>query len=85
MHYFYLFRCRDGTLYCGYTTDLKRRELSHNSGKGAAYTRSRGGGKIVHSEKFKNQGDAMRREIAVKKWPRLKKIALIRSKQKPLP
>lgn len=77
--YFYILLCRDGTFYCGSTRNLDRRAILHNSGKGSAYVRSRGGGEIVYSEKFNAQGDAMRREIEVKKWPRLKKSALVKS------
>ncbi len=69
--------CSDSTLYCGTTKDLKNREQVHNSGKGSAYVRSRGGGKIVYSERFKTIGSALRREIEVKKWTRNKKLGLI--------
>ena len=41
MNYVYLLRCKDDTLYCGWTTDLGSRIAAHNSGKGAKYTRSR--------------------------------------------
>jgi putative endonuclease len=78
MHYFYILRCRDGTFYCGYTKDLAARAKTHNSGKGSVYVRTHGGGKIVYSEKFRSQGDALRREIEVKKWPRQKKSALVK-------
>ena len=40
-NYVYLLRCGDGTLYCGWTTDLVARVKAHNQGKGAKYTRSR--------------------------------------------
>lgn len=79
MFFFYIFRCKDNTLYCGSTKDLKNREKLHNSGKGAIYTRTHGGGKIIYSEKFKTVGDAMRREIEVKKWPKAKKELLIKN------
>lgn len=39
--YVYLLRCADNSLYCGVTTEPKRRLTEHNSGKGAKYTRSR--------------------------------------------
>jgi hypothetical protein len=39
----------------------------HNSGKGSAYVRSRGGGKIIYYEQFKTPGRALRREAEVKK------------------
>ncbi len=37
----YILKCRDGSLYCGITTDLARRVAQHNAGKGAKYTRAR--------------------------------------------
>lgn len=80
MHYFYILLCKDGTYYCGITKDLTSRENTHNAGKGSVYVRSRGGGKIVYSEKFKSVGDALRREIEVKKWTREKKKNLISAK-----
>lgn len=80
MYYFYIFECKDKTLYCGSTKNLKDREEKHNSGKGAKYTRSRGGGKIVYSEKFATLSKALKREAEVKKWPRQKKLVLIKSK-----
>jgi len=76
MYYFYILKCKDGSLYCGTTQNLENRSKLHNSGKGSIYVRSRGGGKIVYSEEYESQGDAMRREIEVKKWPRQKKSAL---------
>jgi predicted GIY-YIG superfamily endonuclease len=42
-------------------------------------TRSHGGGKIVYFEAYDTIGNAMRREIEVKKWPRAKKLALIKT------
>jgi putative endonuclease len=78
-YYFYILRCKDQTLYCGITNDLKKREQTHNSGKGSAYVRSRGGGKIVYSEKIRNLGLALKRESAVKKLPRTEKLRLIKN------
>lgn len=40
INYTYIVRCSDGTLYTGWTTDVERRVRTHNSGKGAKYTRS---------------------------------------------
>lgn len=77
MHYFYIFLCKDKSLYCGSTNNLKQRELLHNTGKGAKYTRSRGGGKIIYSERFKTKSKALKREAEVKKFTRLKKLELI--------
>jgi putative endonuclease len=33
----YLLLCRDGSLYCGITSDIPRRVAQHNAGKGAKY------------------------------------------------
>nr|MBA2262897.1 GIY-YIG nuclease family protein [Solirubrobacterales bacterium] len=37
----YLLRCADGSLYCGWTSDLRARLLAHGAGRGARYTRTR--------------------------------------------
>ncbi len=81
MFYFYILKCKDGTLYSGSAKDLARRLMLHNSGKGSKYVRSRGGGKIVYSEKFRTLSKALRREMEVKKWPRKKKLGLIKIKK----
>lgn len=81
MYFFYILRCKDNSLYSGYTKDLKTRELLHNSGKGSRYVKSRGGGTIVYSEKFKTKSKALKREAEVKKWTALKKRAFLKSKQ----
>ena len=70
--------CKDKSLYCGITTDIKRREKEHNSGKGAAYVKSRHGGKMVYKEKVKNRSLALKREAEIKKWPRVKKLELVK-------
>ena len=80
MFHFYLFRCKDGSLYSGVTNDLKSREKRHNAGQGAIYTRTHGGGKMVYAENFRSLKKAMRREAEVKKWPKTKKENLINSK-----
>jgi len=36
----YLLRCNDGSLYCGWTTDVERRVVQHAAGKGGRYTAS---------------------------------------------
>lgn len=82
MFYLYLFRCKDGSLYCGSTNDLKKRELLHNSGKGSKYVNSRGGGKMVYSEKYRTINKALKREAEVKNLSRAKKLLLISHSQK---
>ncbi|QGY40956.1 GIY-YIG nuclease family protein [Pseudodesulfovibrio cashew] len=72
--YVYLLRCADDTLYCGVTTDVKRRIDQHNSGTGAKYTRSRTPVSLEACVSTKSRSDALRLEIKVKKQPRYKKI-----------
>jgi len=78
MYYFYILRCKDGSLYCGSTNDVARREERHNSGQGSVYVRTHGGGKMIYRERFKTLPDAMRREIQVKRWSQTKKENLIK-------
>ncbi len=80
MFYFYILKCKDGTLYCGSAKDLNERLKKHNDGIGSKYVRSRGGGRIVYSERFKSWGKTLSREAKVKKLSRLQKIALIKTK-----
>jgi predicted GIY-YIG superfamily endonuclease len=79
MAYFYILKCKDGSLYCGSAKDLEARVKKHNSGKGSAYVRSRGGGKVVYFEKFRKWGKALSREAEVKKWKRESKLELIKA------
>ena len=79
MHYFYILKCKDKSLYCGITKDIKKREAIHNKGVGSKYVRSRGGGKIVYFEKFRTLGKTLKREAEVKKWSRIKKLTLIKA------
>ena len=78
MHYVYILRCNDGSLYTGYTTDLTRRVWEHNhNNKGAKYTRSRRPVVLVHSESYSSRSDAMKREYAIKQLSRADKLKLI--------
>ncbi len=78
MFYFYILKCKDGTLYSGSAKDLLAREAVHNSGKGSKYVIAHGGGKIIYHENFRKWGKALSREAAVKKWPRQKKLELVK-------
>lgn len=77
MNYVYILECDDGTLYCGWTTDLNNRIKTHNSGKGAKYTKSRLPVKLKYYEKFECKSDALKREHEIKKLTREKKLLLI--------
>ena len=77
MNYTYIVRCKDDSLYCGWTNDLKKRLTSHNAGKGAKYTRSRHPVTLVYFEIFNTKEEAMSREFAIKQLTRQEKLTLI--------
>ena len=79
-NYVYLLRCADGTLYCGWTTDLEARVQAHNNGIGAKYTRSRLPVELVYYESFSSRHEALSRECQIKRLSRREKLALIESK-----
>lgn len=77
-HFAYIVRCADGTLYSGYTNDIERRIATHNSGKGAKYTKTRLPVTLAYYEVFDNKSEAMKREAAYKKLKKLQKEELIK-------
>ncbi|MDD3362912.1 MAG: GIY-YIG nuclease family protein [Hespellia sp.] len=77
MNYTYMVRCSDGTLYTGWTNDLKKRIEVHNSGNGAKYTRARLPVELVYYEKFQTKEEAMSREYHIKRLSREQKNKLI--------
>lgn len=77
----YMLRCKDGSLYTGWTNDLEHRLAMHNSGRGAKYTRGRGPLELVYSEELPDKEAALRRECAIKKLRREQKLALLQSWQ----
>ncbi len=74
--YVYLLRCSDGTIYTGWTLDVARRVKTHQQGRGARYTRTRRPVTLIYQERLPSRRAAMRREIAIKKMPRARKLAL---------
>ena len=85
MHYVYIVRCADGTLYTGYARDPVARERAHNSGRGAKYTASRRPVQLVYKEGFRSLGRALKREYAVKQLTRAQKNLLILSPKRRRP
>ncbi|MGF7060455.1 GIY-YIG nuclease family protein [Brassicibacter mesophilus] len=77
MNYVYIVECSDGTFYTGWTTDINRRIIEHNEGKGAKYTRGRNPIILKHLEEYDTKRQAMKRECEIKKLSREQKIELI--------
>ncbi|MBB6451864.1 putative endonuclease [Salirhabdus euzebyi] len=78
MYYTYVLRCKDNSLYTGYTNRLEHRIKMHQEGKGAKYTRGRGPIELVYHEAFDTKTEAMKRENEIKKLSKDEKEALIR-------
>ena len=79
MCHVYLLECADGSIYTGITNDLKKRFEQHKKKKGGHYTATHAAKKILYTEQFLTKSEALKREAEIKRWPRNKKLALIRS------
>lgn len=77
MNYTYMVRCKDGTLYTGWTNNIERRMEAHNSGTGAKYTKSRRPVKLVYCEEFPTKEEAMKREYAIKHMEKKEKEKMV--------
>lgn len=73
----YLLRCADGTLYCGWTTDVQRRLGEHQAGTASRYTRSRLPVSLAWSKAMASRGEALREEHRIKRLPREEKLRLL--------
>lgn len=60
--------------------DINKRLATHNSGRGAKYTRARLPVSLVYSEEFETKSQALSREYFIKKLKLIDKKALINGK-----
>jgi len=72
----YLLRCADGSLYCGWTSDLDRRLAAHASGRASRYTRSRLPVELAAAIPVADRSAALREEARIKRLPRAAKLRL---------
>lgn len=70
-------RCRDGSLYTGWTNDLEKRIQAHNQGMGAKYTKTRRPVELVYYEEYESKIQAMKREYEIKQLPKKKKEEMV--------
>jgi putative endonuclease len=73
----YVLRCRDGSLYTGWTDDLTRRIARHSTGKASRYTASRRPVELVFAASMTDRRAAMREEARIKRLDRTGKLELI--------
>jgi putative endonuclease len=71
-----MLRCRDGSLYTGWTNDLDARLAKHAAGKASRYTASRLPVALVASWPMPDRGTAMREEARIKRLGRSQKLHL---------
>ena len=74
MYYVYMLQSKSDkpVTYVGYTNNLKKRIILHNSGKGAKFTRGRKW-MLIYKEKYKSKKEAISREYYIKKNKSLRK------------
>jgi putative endonuclease len=72
----YLLRCRDGSLYTGWTTDLDRRVARHQAGTASRYTASRLPVALELALPMDSRTAARREEARIKRLSRRAKLAL---------
>ena len=78
-NYVYILRCKDNSLYTGWTTNIERRLKEHNSGKGAKYTKGRRPCKLVYYELLPDKSSALKREYEIKQLKKTEKEKLVLS------
>jgi putative endonuclease len=74
--YVYLLRCKDDSLYCGWTTDVQRRLAAHAEGTASRYTRSRLPVELAAVIPVADRSAALREEARIKRLPRQAKLQL---------
>ncbi|MEK7630994.1 MAG: GIY-YIG nuclease family protein [Patescibacteria group bacterium] len=68
MWYIYVLKSqKDGRHYIGFTSDLEKRLLRHNSG-GNISTKHRRPLELIYSEQYEDRITALRREKEIKSW-----------------
>ena len=72
-----MLRCRDGSLYTGWTSDLDRRLARHRAGRASRYTASRLPVEMVFALAMADRTAARREEARIKTLPRARKLALV--------
>lgn len=78
MYFVYIIECEDGSFYTGSSPDPEERFKKHKVGTGSRYTRMHKPVRLVYREQVKNKSQALKREIQIKGWNRIKKESLVK-------
>ena len=81
--YVYIVKCKDNTLYTGWTRNIEARIRVHNAGTGGKYTRGRLPVTLVYWEALATRSEALSREAAIKKMSRTEKLKMIKNHEAP--
>jgi putative endonuclease len=79
-YFVYIMSSRSGTLYIGMTNNVYRRALQHKSGEIEGFASKYHCNRLVYYESFDDVHRAIGREKELKGWLRIRKIALIESR-----
>lgn len=85
MAHVYMLRCSDGSYCVGSTRSLEKRVWEHQTGLGAAYTRTRLPVELVWQAEYANVAEAFEWEKRIQGWSRAKREALIKGEYGALP
>ncbi|MGE5944936.1 MAG: GIY-YIG nuclease family protein [Flavobacteriales bacterium] len=86
IYYVYILKCSDDTYYTGFTSNLEKRLIEHQSGKHKdSYTHSRRPLPLAFYAEFTDPNVAIATEKQIKKWSKAKKEALINGEFDHLP
>lgn len=82
-YFVYVLLCKDGSLYCGYTTDWRRRFAQHQRQRGATYTKPSNKHPLTLTAvwQFPTSSAALKSEYAFKRLSKEKKLELLHSGQ----
>ena len=78
----YLLLCADGKIYCGVTNDMEKRLDAHNRGIASRFTRARLPVTLLATCRAMGKAEAFRLEYRIKRLPRNKKLAALRTAQR---
>ncbi len=71
---------KQGPLYMGVTTNIKRRIAEHADKMSNGYTKKQGITVLVHCEEYGNSSDALRRVKQLKDWRKEWQVKIIEEK-----
>ena len=86
VYYVYILKCSDDTYYTGFTSNINKTLIEHNTGKHKdSYTFNRRPLALEFYAEFTNVQIAIETEKQIKNWSKVKKEALIKGEFEKLP